>query len=266
VEVQLGESADDDTALQFGEWRYLRFFIKIHPGFGFDAATGSLAGASRDFLAAQVWQRSSNAFEGRPSVSPAFSINIATTKPAMEAPLNHAPLDCPPNQQCVWAEFRYKNICNYGTCWDGYTKGGTFHTELIVKDQWVGFIIGMKPVHVPVLPWDPTARGAILIWRLAGTTAALNVGPALTETTAVNYPYGESAYKFYWGYRPETEFAQDQAGLTDRFDVRVGMYRNEGSACSTSGCPALYNDTVFMDSIKLTNDQTCLPGLGLGGC
>ncbi|HWA73981.1 MAG TPA: hypothetical protein VG937_16680 [Polyangiaceae bacterium] len=268
LEVQLNDGGDGDaTAFQFNDWRYLRFFIKLQPGFGFDTGTNSIAGPLRDVLVSQVWQRSSNALTGassaRSSVSPAFSINLATAKPTVMDPRAiHQPLDCPANKQCVWAEFRYKNDCNYRTCAGGYTGGGTFHTELIVKDEWVGFIIAMKPSFVPLFPGDSPGRGAILIWRLAPTTAALNDGPSLSETSAVNYPFGEDYYRFYWGYRPETTeaaFVVNKLGLTDRFDVRVGMYRNEYNQGGTF--PALYNDTFLMDSIKLTNNQTRLPGL-----
>jgi hypothetical protein len=180
--------------------------------------------------------------------------------------------------------------------------GRVFLTESVKRGEWVSFIIMLKPQYAASLPQNNNARGAILVWRMTPDQSLLlppnDISQILKDEKARNYSAtDDTRYKFFWGYRPETAFtAENQQGLTDRFDVRVGIYRNESdplvtcmaptcttppsNACTTpygspfpcpniplesSPCmPALMNNTLFMDGVKLTNFPACLPGTG--GC
>jgi hypothetical protein len=256
AELLIGDSEQpEEQVLQFGETRYLRFFVKIHPGFGLktNVTPPVMAGPGRDVLISQTWQTSSNGNVIRPSFGPAFSINAGTADDK----------DLAWNQQYVKLSFKYRNDCDTSTllCPSIIKPGHTFLTRDIKRDTWVGFIVMLKPAYVPRWASDPSARGAILVWEIPASTG-LNVSK-LVDADALNGK-NEDDYHFYWGYRPEEAYdAQHQEGLTDRFAIRVGFYRNEIDLKdwpAAANEPALLNDTIFMDSVKLTNTMGCMAG------
>jgi len=114
----------------------------------------------------------------------------------------------------------------------------------------------MKAAFLPTQPQDPSARGAIFVWRCDDVGAGLSAGPALRAEDAINFPTAGSSSQaqFYWGYRPVEAFHTNtpnnpQLNFTDRFDVRVGIYRDFTEY-----------STFWIDGIKLTNNEACLPG------
>jgi hypothetical protein len=248
LELQISQSGGSpDDVLQFGEWRYLRYFIKIHRSFG---------ASNDDVLITQVWQRNSNALldeKGavlRAAVGPAFSVNLtAAADPPADPRCSVAP-----GPSTINAQFSYRNDSN--SEWAAQNGRGParvpFLTCVLPKDQWLGFAVAMRPAHEPRESTDPTKRGTILVWKL-DTATGLSFGPNLPVTAAANYDSeDESKYRFYWGFRPERRFSSPPdplGGFTDRFDIRVGIYRSS----------ALYS-TLWFDDVKLTNNEACLPG------
>lgn len=263
MELTVSQSGGNEaTVLQFGEWRYLRFFIRPHQAFGQPTpAHGHSA------LITQVWQRDSNEFRQvvggaivRQSVGPAFSVDLVTAG-APEGKIN--------------AVFSYRNddvsecpaVCQaalaLGHTWDPEAHPEVpsrvpFWAEPLDKDKWVGFVIAMKPVHKPQPGTsDPTARGAILIWKFDDVSAGLSFGPGLNTGAALNYDANDpndnaGKNRFHWGYRPERPFSSppdSRGGFTNRFDVRVGIYRSSRQY-----------STLWFDHVKLTNHEQCLPG------
>ena len=248
MELQISQSGGSpDDVLQFGEWRYLRYFIKIHRSFG---------ASKDDVLITQVWQRNSNPLldeKGtvlRASVGPAFSVNLTSAATPPPDPR----CSVPAGPATINAQFSYRNDSN--SEWAAQNGRGPdrvpFLTCVLPKDQWLGFAIAMQPVHEPRESTDPAKRGTILVWKL-DTATGLSFGPNLPVTKAANYDsQDESKYRFYWGFRPERRFSSPPdplGGFTNRFDIRVGIYRSS----------ALYS-TLWFDDVKLTNDEACLPG------
>jgi len=258
AELLIGDSEQaEERVLQFGETRYLRFFVKIHPGFALktDVSPPVLGGAGRDVLISQTWQSSSSGNAIRPSFGPAFSINAGTADDK----------DLTWNQTYVRLSFKYRNDCDTSTlvCPSFIKAGRTFLTRDILRDTWVGFIVMLKPAYVPRWSNDASARGAIMVWNIPVSTG-LSVSQ-LVDADALNVKNKpEDDYHFYWGYRPEEAYdALHQEGLSDRFAIRVGFYRNEIDPADHPGAanePALLNNTIFMDSVKLTNSMGCMAG------
>jgi hypothetical protein len=127
-----------------------------------------------------------------------------------------------------------------------------FASHLIKKNLWTGFLIAMKPVYEPRAGTaDPTAPGAILIWSL-GTRMGLQQGATLDQTKAINWdPNDASKSLFFWGYRPERAIGPPDGagGFMNGFDVRVGLYRS-----------SKYYQPFWLDHVKLSNDESCIPG------
>jgi hypothetical protein len=247
-ELQIAPSGGSaDEVMEFGEWRYLRYFIKIHPKF---------EPSQDDVLITQIWQRNSNPLfdesgvKLRDSVGPRLSVNLTATA------------DLPPNPSCsvppgpgtVNAQFAYRNDSNNE--WAAKQGKGRmrvpFLTCALPKNTWLGFLIAMRPMHEPLASTDPKERGTILVWKL-DTATGLSFGPKLPLEKAANYdPADDSKYRFYWGSRPERKFStppDPHGGFTNRFDIRVGMFRSS----------SLYS-ALWFDDIKLTNSEACLPG------
>lgn len=251
LELQVSQSGGPpENVLQFGEWRYLRYFIKIHPKFGL---------SRHDVLITQVWQRNSNSLLDvggkvlRAAVGPAFSVNLTGAAEPPPDPRCSAPAAAA-SGGTVNAQFSYRN--DSSSEWATQRGLGpervVFLTCALPKDTWLGFVIAMKPAYEPRESTDPAQRGTILVWKL-DTRTGLSFGPNLPVESAANYQaHDESKYRFYWGFRPERRFSSPPdplGGFTDRFDVRVGIYRSS----------ALYS-TLWFDDIKLTNHEACLPG------
>lgn len=248
LELQIAQSGGSPAeVLEFGEWRYLRYFIKIHRSFGV---------SDEGVLITQVWQRDSNALlddQGRvlrTAVGPAFSVNLS----AAAEPAPDPRCSVPAGAGTVNVQFSYRNDSH--SEWAERNGRGpskvAFLTCVVQKDQWLGFAIAMQPAHEPQLDSDPRRLGTILIWKL-DTATGLSFGPNLPVSAAANYdPEHEGKYRFYWGFRPERKFSSPpdpRGGFTNRFDVRIGIYR----------ASPLYS-TLWFDDIKLTNDEACLPG------
>jgi hypothetical protein len=253
LELNLSTSGEGEASrLQFGEWRYLRYFIRVHRSFVPDP--------NMDVLITQVWQRDSNSLTNpadgrvvRPSTGPAFSVNL-TGQDSADPPLA-------PNS--VYLKFDYRND-SFNEAVTAFNPGRDFRVNFlrhaIPKDTWIGFMIAMKPVYEPIAGTsDPTGRGAIFVWQL-DTTTGLAAGPItddpVTHLPKVNgqLPLNSGNYAFYWGFRPErlllpTSDPNYVGGFQDGFDIRVGIYRSSNEY-----------STLWFDDIKLTNHEACLPG------
>jgi hypothetical protein len=274
MEINLSQSGGAATdVLQFGEWRYLRFFMKLKAGFSLSTTTMQIPASppcseqtitfAQGLLITQVWQRDSSEYNNgvrtRPSVGPAFTIQLTMDDDPTRTD------DPPPLPGYVYAQFLYRNdaiseedVSNdpvgasclyYGAC-------KKFWTSLVPIDQWIGYAIAMKPAFMPTNgTTDPQARGTILLWRInPGAGLAFPLGGTLPLTSALNYnSQDDSSYRFYWGFRPEVPFQPAstpdyRGGFTDRFDVRIGQYGDSHA-----------HSPILFDAVKLTNHEQCLP-------
>ena len=257
LELTLSQSGGPVVDVQeFGEWRYLRFFVKVKSSFGI-LKNGS-KDTDHEVMISQVWQRGSN------TVGPPFAINLARIAS---------------DSSVVEARFIYRNE----TYNDEKQACGlapdhvTFRTEKLPFDKWVEFIVQMKPVYYPHVacnpanpsqPCDSTSRGAILVWRLDSTDGVnwspscgpskgvvssngssglpqIGVAPFRADDACNVYQQPDTNSRFFWGYRPKPS-----ANLEGKFDIRVGLYRQ-------AAMPA----AVSFDSIMLANHENKLTTL-----
>jgi hypothetical protein len=163
IEVKLADS-ERDSALRFGESRYLRFSLRVDPG---------VHELKKAALISQVWQASSVAVGRRPALGPVFAISIAE---------NHR------DSQQIDVDFRYRNEVS------ALNPPHPFATYPIKRDEWHTFHVQMTPRHVG----HPDGPGEILVWVEQGLHAELE------STRALNYSAIEpTRYQFYWGYPPD---------------------------------------------------------------
>jgi polysaccharide lyase-like protein len=115
-------------AMRFDQWRYLRFYVKVHP---------STTIGSQRAIVSQTWQLGSTRTSTRDPLGPAFAIMMSNVDAGR-----------------VRMEFTYRNNPVPGNT----NKAITFASSIINKDQWYSFHVQMKAKY-------EGARGAILVWK-----------------------------------------------------------------------------------------------------
>lgn len=138
-EVRLSGPGNAST-MNFDEWRFLRFYIKVHPD--------TTVGPQRAIIS-QTWQIGSGGNAVRGALGPAFAVMMSNQDASR-----------------VNLDFTYRNNPD-----PSQNAAHTFASTVINKDQWYSFHVQMKAKY-------DGARGAILVWK-NHDSSNLNVTEAL---------------------------------------------------------------------------------------
>jgi len=207
--------------MQFGDWRYLKFTIRVHKN--------TLIGPSRQIIS-QMWQNHNGGIAPGPALIVTL-VNLSSTTYKLQFAHRNAAVNAAGGSAKTFAQ---SEVLTKRRDADG------------ALDNWHRFHLKMEPV------WDTSGpRGLVLVWADDSSVSSLD----FTEANAINYcapaqpgqPADDaircpnSYHKFYWGLQPDTT-------MQDAFDMRIGTYRS---------APMDYM-TYWLDDIKLTSTQASL--------
>ncbi|MDP5210010.1 hypothetical protein [Microbulbifer sp. 2205BS26-8] len=150
-EIVLSHGNNPD-AMGFGDWRYLRFYFKVHPD--------TKVGGQRAIIS-QVWQHDSTAYGSRPALGPAFAIFLR----------DHG---SDPNK--MYVDFTYRNEVSK------QNPAVTFHTDTIWKSSWYVYHVKMKARY-------DGPRGVILLWKNKGLHNKFSLEEAINYSSVYDGNY-----------------------------------------------------------------------------
>jgi hypothetical protein len=188
IEVELS-TADAPDALRLGQWRYLRFVLRVDP------ETAPLQGGT-DTLIAQVWQNHGRMPPGR-GFGPPLRVGLENAS----------------GPDVVRLSFRYAN--------DTTPSSVEFHTEELTKGLWYTFHLAMRPQHVE----QDSEPGTILVWRDQPLDFAFDTSvPARNQLSRFHWGYAPVNVR-----RDDTCADATSPCVKARFSIRVGIYRDQAA-------------------------------------